>query len=297
MKTTRFSRITILALGVIAMLSLAAAAAAQSDMAGRKVALRASLDYYYGDWNQGSFDLDPRIGMIGPQVDVYFLEGKLGTGVRYISGDFDGYESVSVPSESFGTVSETFGSRKEMTLDQSREDVYVYAIFHPLSWLGLQAGYKYLDYQLSSGINLVSDVRSYGAGSESYRSEARGAVLGASITIPVRTRWALLLTGQAMPWLDTEVRGSYSYELAFEDRRLADDWSRNGNAVGWYGEAALEFSFPGEPVALHLGYVYQRVDSDEDVDPTWVDDSLGQGARDWQKEEFSAMMLGVKFRF
>jgi hypothetical protein len=275
----------------------AAPGAAQHDLEGRKVALRASLDYYYGDWKLGPFDLDPRIGMIGPRLDLYFLEGKLGTGVRYVSGDFDGTETVAVPDPSYGSVRDNYNSRKEMSLNQSREDVYLYAMVNPLKWLGLELGYRYLDFQLNGGVDLVSDNRAYGSGSESLRSEARGAVLGARVHVPFKNHWAIFLNGQAMPWLDTEVKGSYTYDLVMEERTLQEDWARNGNAVGLYGEAALEFTIPGEPVALRLGYIYSRTESDEDVEPTWVDDSLGQTSRDWQEEEFQGVVLGAKFLF
>jgi hypothetical protein len=297
MRTLTFWRTSRLALGAGLMLLIAVPCLAQHTPTERKVALHASLDYYYGDWNQGQFDLDPRIGMIGPQVDLLFLGGEFGIGARYLSGDFDGFETISVPDPSVPVLGETYNSRKEMSLDQSREDVYVYAAFHPLSWLGLEAGYKYLDYKLATSLNLVSDLRPYGDGTESYRSEARGAALGARVRVPLHARWTLSVAGLAMPWLDTQMSGAYDYKLELEERSVSEDWSRNGKAIGLYGEGMLEFMVPGEPVALHLGYVYQYVETDDDVDVTWVDKSLGQSARDWQKDRFHAVLLGARFLF
>ena len=63
------------------------------------------------------------------------------------------------------------------------------------------------------------------------------------------------------------------------------------------GEAAVQFTLPKEPITLRLGYYYQKIESEDDVAPTWVDDDLGQGPRDWLNDESQGVTFGAEFRF
>lgn len=289
-------RLGVLVAAFVLVLS-AASGHGQSTPPEPRVSIQATLDYHYGDWDQGRMDLDPRIGMVAPDVEIWFPRGKLGLGFRYVSGDFDGAERFALPDGSIPSGSDTFGSRKEMTLDESREDVRLMVLYRPKPWFVLQAGYEYLEFEQGAMLDLVSTVGTYGSGRESYRSQARGPALGAKLNLPVRGPWSLVLSGVAMPWLRTEVRGSYEYALMLEDRMLAEQWARNGDARGFSGEGALQFDVPGEHIALRLGYVYQRIESEDEIQPTWVDLSLGQESRDWREDRYHGATFGAVFRF
>jgi hypothetical protein len=235
--------------------------------------------------------------MVASDLRVWLPGRKMGVALRYLSGDFDGTETVRIPDGGSVTEASSFGSRKEMSLGQSREDVQLQALFRPLSWITLSAGYRYLEFQMVAKLDLVSDVRTYGEGMESYDSTARGPLVGAELDLPIRPRWSLHLGGQAMPWMHTKVNSSYSYMLALEDRTLAEEWVSNGSAEGYAADASLEFMFPGDRVALRFGYVYQRVNSRKDVEPSWVDQMLGQEARDWRTDRYQGFAASSIFQF
>lgn len=262
-----------------------------------KFGLDASLGVLYGDWNYGDYDLDSRLGMVGLGAEVWFLGKKLGIGGNYISGDFDGEDVVSLEGTLISDPDDNFGSRKQMTHSQSREDIYAYAMWRPLSFLVLEAGYKYLDYDFRSEVDLVSDARQYGTGLETQRSEARGFVLGLRAPLKLASNWTLALAGRWMPELQTEVQGTYAYALVLEDRTVSEQWTHNGTAEGIGAEAILEFHIPKEPVVLRLGYVFQKTESGSDVQRSWVDEGLGLPARDWLTDQFQGVLLGASFRF
>jgi hypothetical protein len=259
--------------------------------------IQAAIEYQYGDEDQGRMDLDPKLGMVAPDLRVWLPGRTMGVALRYLSGDFDGTETVRIPDGGSVTGASNFGSRKEMSLSQSREDVQLLALFRPRSWVTLSAGYRYLEFQMMAKLDLVSDVRTYGEGMESYDSTARGPMVGMNLDLPIRPRWSLHLGGQAMPWMHTKVNSGYSYTLTLEDRMLAEEWVANGSAEGYAVDAGLEFMFPGDRVALRFGYVYQRVNSRKDVEPSWVDEMLGQEARDWRTDRFQGFAASSIFQF
>ena len=259
--------------------------------------LDASLGVIYGDWSYGDYDLDSRLGMVGLAAEIWFAKKKLGIGGTYISGDFDGEDVVSLEGTIISDPDDDFGSRKQMTHAQSREDIYVYAMWKVLPFLTLEVGYKYLDYDFQSKVDLVSDARQYGTGMESLRSEARGFLLGLRLPVKIASNWTIALAGRWMPELQTEVQGSYSYDLMLEMRMVSEEWTHNGTAEGVNAEAIVEFRVPNEPIVLRLGYVYQWTDSTSGVEPSWVDEGLGQPARDWLPDRFQGGLLGATFRF
>ena len=259
--------------------------------------IEASLEYQYGDQDQGPIDLDSKIGMVAPGIRILLPGQKFGIAFRYLSGDFDGSATVPIPDGSIAPPEISYGSRKELTLSQSREDVQLQALFRPFKWFTLTAGYQYLELQTDCMLDLVSDVRTYGGGTEFYGSKARGAVLGAEFDIPIYSSWTLELVGQATPWMDTTITSNYLYMLPLEEGALGEEWVHNGNAEGYLGSAALQFRFPSQSVALKLGFVYQEVRSTDDVEPTWVDLRLGQEARDWQTNRYQGFSGSVVFYF
>jgi hypothetical protein len=259
--------------------------------------LDAALNVLYGDWDYGDYDLDSRLGMVGLAAEVWFFQKRLGVGGNYISGDFDGEDVVSLEGTILSDPDEDYGSRKQMTHAQSREDIYVYAMWKALPFLILEAGYKYLDYDFRSDVDLVSDARLYGNGMETQRSQSKGLIVGLRAPVEFADHWTISLAGRWMPDLQTEVQGSYVYDLPLEDRTIDEDWTHNGTAEGVNAEAVLEYQVPGEPIVLQLGYVYQWTDSTSDVERSWVDQGLGQPARDWLSDRFQGGVVGVKFRF
>jgi hypothetical protein len=242
-------------------------------------------------------DLDSKIGMVAPGIRILLPGQKLGIAFRYLSGDFDGSQTVPIPDGSIAPPEISYGSRKEMTLSQSREDVQLQALYRPFGWITLSAGYQYLELQTECMLDLVSDVRTYGSGTEFYGSKARGVMLGTEFYIPLFSSWTLQLIGQATPWLDTTVTSNYLYMLPLEESALGEEWVHNGKAEGYLGSAALQFLFPSQNVALKLGYVYQEVRSTDDVSPTWVDLRLGQEARDWRTNRYQGFSGSVVFYF
>ena len=280
--------------GLLAPLTVSAQDAEQAELGP---IVEASVAYRYGDANYGRLDLDSKIGMVAPGIRIWLPGGSFGVSLLYFSGDFHGSETVAIPDGEIGASETNFGSRKELDLSQAREDVLLQALYRPRSWFTLSAGYQYIELQTEGMVELISDVRSYGSGSESYTSKARGLVLGAEFYVPLRSQWTLRMVGQAMPWLDTQVNGDYVYMLPFEDRTLGEEWLSNGSASGYLGEATLQFLFPSSNVALRLGYIYQRVESREDIQPTWVDARLGQEARDWLTDVFQGFSGSVVFYF
>jgi hypothetical protein len=259
--------------------------------------IEASIEYQYGDQNQGAVDLDSKIGMVAPGIRILLPGQKLGIAFRYLSGDFDGSQTVPIPDGSIAPPEISYGSRKEMTLSQSREDVQLQALYRPFGWITLSSGYQYLELQTECMLDLVSDVRTYGSGTEFYGSKARGVMLGTEFYIPLFSSWTLQLVGQATPWLDTTVTSNYLYMLPLEESALGEEWVHNGKAEGYLGSAALQFLFPSQNVALKLGYVYQEVRSTDDVSPTWVDLRLGQEARDWRTNRYQGFSGSVVFYF
>ena len=261
------------------------------------VMVEASVAFRYGDTDHGRLDLDSKIGMVAPGIRIWLPGRKFGISFLYLSGDFDGSETVPVPDGEIAGSENTFGSRKELNLSQAREDVQLQALYRPFSWFTISAGYQYLELQTDGMVDLISDVRIYGSGSESYVSKARGLLLGIELDVPLHSSWTLRLAGQAAPWMDTEVSGNYLYMLPLQDRTLGEDWLYNGSAGGYLGEATLQYTFPSSNVALRAGYVYHRVESQDDIPPTWVDQRLGQESRDWQTNIFQGFSGGVVFYF
>lgn len=293
-------KISTTTLGILVLLlALGGPARAQTSKEEKvdNFGLDASLGVLYGDWKYGDYNLDSRLGMVGLGAEVWFSKKRFGIGGTYVSGDFDGEDVVSLEGTIIADPDENFGSRKQMTHAQSREDIRAYALWRALPFLILELGYQYLDYDFRSAIDLVSDARRYGGGLDTQRSEARGLLLGLRAPLSLGEHWTLSVAGRYVPELHTEVQGSYSYELAFEMRTVSEKWTHNGTAKAIGGEVILEFQVPGEPMVLRLGYVYQWSESKSEVDRSWVDQALGLPERDWLSDRFQGGLLGATFRF
>ena len=278
-------------IGMFLLMGLVSSAAA-AERGERRMRLAVDVRYYYGSWQWGDFKMTPRAGLAGPDLRLELLGGLWSLGTAYLSGNFSATGATALQDS-------RFHSRKNFAIEDNREEFEISLEFRPFDWAGFVVLYRLGQYDLSADVDLNSDQRLYGTGSEEALNETRGWGCGWRPRIPLGSR--LTLGGEFIyfPLLKAEGAGTHQYTMLYDDNRLDERWFGRDDLRGFKARGELAYVLPSLPISLSVGYFYQRlVDRDPAADG-WLDDYLASQTQrqSWLEDRFQGFTARAGFVF
>ncbi len=276
---------------IIFGLLLAAVGPAQAT-AQRTLQLAVDIRYYYGQWDWGDFKMAPRAGIAGPNLRLELLGSRLTLTSAYQSGNFTATGATPLDDVNFR-------SRKNFTLRDSRELFEIGLEYRLHSALALAVIYVSTQYDLKANVDLNSDQRLYGSGTEAAINEAKGIGLGFRPHLKLGRR--LSLNGEAIyfPRLKAKAAGSYQYQLFYRDGDLNERWFGETDVNGFKMHGEITYGLNNMPITLSAGYFYQRFAEIDANSAGWLDEYLlGQSRnRSWRSDRFHGFTARAGFVF
>jgi hypothetical protein len=258
----------------------------------RIVQLAVDIRYYYGQWNWGDFKMAPRAGIAGPNLRLELLGSRLTLTSAYQSGNFSATGATALDDISFH-------SRKNFTLRDSRELFEIGLEYRLHSTLALAVTYVSTQYDLKANVDLNSDQRLYGSGTETAINETKG--LGLGIRPHLKLQRNLSFNGEAIyfPRLKAEAAGTYQYQLFYRDGNLDERWFGETDIDGFKLRGEITYGLIDMPITLSAGYFYQRFEEIDANDAGWLDEYLlGQSRnRSWRSDQFHGFTARAGFVF
>ena len=278
-------------IGMFLLMGLVSAAAA-AEKGKRRMRLAVDVRYYYGSWQWGDFKMTPRAGLAGPDLRLELLGGLWTLGTSYLSGNFSATGATALRDP-------RFHSRKNFAIEDNREEFEISLEFRPFDWAGLVALYRFSQYDLNADVDLDSDQRLYGAGSEEALNETRGWGVGLRPQVLLRGR--LVLRGEFIyfPLLKAEGAGTHQYTMLYDDNRLDERWFGRDDLRGFKGRLEFAYALPSIPISLSVGYFYQRLVDRDPAAAGWLEDYLASQTqtRSWLEDRFQGLTARTGFVF
>jgi hypothetical protein len=276
----------------LAALALPGGPARAAEAPPRPARLTAEVRYFYGRWQWGDFEMAPEAGMAGPQLRLEVLGGRLAAGASYLSGDFAGVGATALDDP-------RYHSRKDFDLSDKREEFTLGLEYRPWAYAGAVAVWRLARYDLGAEVELNSDQRRYGGGTERAHNEARGLGFGLRPRLPLAGRLAFDGEFLYFPGLQSEAAGSYEYQVVYREEQLDERWFGEAKVRGFSAWGELVRELRAVPVTLAAGFFYQRLKSRQPPPAGWLENYLRGQTRDrsWLRDRFYGFTARAGFRF
>ena len=278
-------------ISIFLLMGLAAAAAA-AEKGKRRMRLAVDVRYYYGSWQWGDFKMTPRAGLAGPDMRLELRDGLWTIGTSYLSGNFSASGATALDDP-------RFHSRKNFEIEDNREEFEISLEFRPIDLAGFVLLYRLGQYDLSADVDLNSDQRLYGSGSEEALNETRGWGIGLRPRIPLGDRLALRGEFIYFPLLKAEGAGTHQYTMLYDDNQLDERWFGRDDLRGFKLRGELTYVLPSIPISLAVGYFYQRLVDRDPAAASWLEDYLSSQTqtRSWLEDRFQGLTARAGFVF
>lgn len=288
-KCMNYLRLSLISILLLIGLTSSAAAAEKGK---RRMRLAVDVRYYYGSWRWGDFKMTPRAGLAGPDMRLELLDGLWAVGTSYLSGNFSATGATALDDP-------RFHSRKNFDIEDNREEFEISLEFRPFDFAGFVVLYRLGQYDLNADVDLNSDQRLYGTGSEEALNETRGWGVGLRPRMPLGGRLALRGEFIYFPLLKAEGAGTHQYTMLYGDNRLDERWFSRDDLRGFKARGEFTYVLPSMPISLSVGYFYQRLVDRNPAAAGWLEDYLASQTqtRSWLEDRFQGFTARAGFVF